>query len=99
VGIRILEERIPVRETVRGACELMGFDPLHIANEGKLVAAVAPGDAEQVLERMRQHPFGERAAVIGEVVEDHPRRLVMTTRIGTTRIIEMLAGELLPRIC
>ncbi|MBN2123315.1 MAG: hydrogenase expression/formation protein HypE, partial [Deltaproteobacteria bacterium] len=99
VGIRIEEEKVPVKETVRAACELMGLDPLYIANEGKVLAAVAPGDADRILERMRRHPLGLRAEIIGEVVEDHPGRTVMKTQIGTSRIVDMLTGELLPRIC
>lgn len=99
VGIRIEEEEIPVRGQVRAACELMGFDPLHVANEGKLVAVVAPGDAEKVLHRMQRNRYGSRARIIGEVVAEHPGKVVMKTSIGTGRIVDMLTGELLPRIC
>jgi len=99
VGIRIEEERIPVREAVRAACELLGFDPLYVANEGKLVVVVPEADAEKVLGKMHQNQYGTRSAIIGEVVAEHPGRVVMTTRLGASRIIDMLVGELLPRIC
>jgi hydrogenase expression/formation protein HypE len=99
VGIEIHERAIPVREDVKGACELLGLDPLYVANEGKLVAIVAPGDAEAVLARMRGHPDGREARIIGEVVAEHPRMVVMRTGIGGTRIVDLLAGEQLPRIC
>ncbi|MFZ7113701.1 MAG: hydrogenase expression/formation protein HypE [Desulfatiglandales bacterium] len=99
VGIRIMEDRIPLRRTVQGACELMGFDPLHVANEGKLVAVVAPQDAEGILEKMRRHEYGTDAVIIGEITGEHPGRVVMETRLGTSRIIDLPAGELLPRIC
>jgi len=99
VGIRIEEETIPINDSVRAACELLGFDPLHVANEGKLVAVVAPHDAVRVLSAMRKSKYGTGAKIIGEVVADHPGRVVMKTRFGTNRIIDMLAGELLPRIC
>ncbi len=99
VSIRIYEDKIPVREEVASACEMLGLDPLYVANEGKLVAAVAPEDVEAVLEQMKKHPYGRGAAVIGEVREENPRRVVMKTGLGTTRIIDMLVGEPLPRIC
>jgi hydrogenase expression/formation protein HypE len=99
IGIRIEEETIPFSDSVRAACELLGFDPLHLANEGKLVAIVAPQDAERVLQAMRKSKYANEARIIGEVVPDHPGRVVMKTRFGTHRIIDMLAGELLPRIC
>ena len=99
VGIRIQEERIPIHPEVEAVCELMGLDPLSVANEGKLVAVVAPGDAEKILHRMHRHEYGRRASIIGEVVSDHPGRVVMKTRLGTSRIVDMPAGELLPRIC
>jgi hydrogenase expression/formation protein HypE len=99
VGIRIYEESIPVREEVFAACEMLGFDPLYVANEGKLVAIVAPEDAERILEAMRQHPYGRDAAIIGEVRGEHPGRVVMKTKLGPSRVIDMLVGDLLPRIC
>lgn len=99
VGIRIEEEKIPLHEGVRGACELLGFDPLYVANEGKLVAIVAADDAQKILARMRKNPYGKEASVIGEVIEEHKGRVVMKTRLGASRIVDMLTGELLPRIC
>jgi hydrogenase expression/formation protein HypE len=99
VGIRIEEESIPILPAVEAVCELMGFDPLYVANEGKLVAVVAPGDAERLAQSMRQNGYGREARIIGEVVADHPGKVVMRTRLGTSRIVDMLTGELLPRIC
>jgi hydrogenase expression/formation protein HypE len=99
VGVRIREDRIPVKPEVAGLCELLGFDPLYLANEGKLIAFVAPADAEAVLQAMRADRCGRDATVIGEVVADHPGKVFMDTRIGGTRIVDMLAGEQLPRIC
>jgi hydrogenase expression/formation protein HypE len=99
VGIRIEEEKIPVRDEVRGACEMLGLDPLYVANEGKLVAMVAPGDAEAVLESMQRTAYGRDASIIGEVQPDHPGRVVMKTGIGASRIVDMLVGDPLPRIC
>jgi hydrogenase expression/formation protein HypE len=99
VGIRIEEDKIPVREEVAAACEMLGLDPLYVANEGKLVAIVAPEAAEAVLNRMRQNIYGQEAAIIGEVREEHPGRVVMKTRLGASRIVDMLVGDLLPRIC
>jgi len=99
VGLRVYEERIPVREAVRAACELLGFDPLYVANEGKLVAIVAPEAAEQVLAAMRHHRYGRDAVLIGEVAAEYPGRVMMKTGLGATRIVDMLVGELLPRIC
>ena len=99
VGIRIEEEGIPINKAVLAACELLGFDPLYVANEGKLVAVVAPSDADKVLARMRQNQYGTEAAIIGEVVNEHPGKVVMKTRLGSSRIVDMPVGELLPRIC
>ncbi|MBZ5542866.1 MAG: hydrogenase expression/formation protein HypE [Acidobacteriia bacterium] len=99
VGMLLDEKAIEVREEVKGACELLGLDPLYVANEGKLVAIVAPEFAERVLAAMRSHPLGERAEVIGTVTESHPGVVAMRTLIGTTRIVDMLAGDQLPRIC
>ena len=99
VGIRIEEEIIPVRDEVRGACEMLGIDPLYVANEGKLVALVHPEDAEAILHKMRQHHYGRDAAIIGEVRSDHPGRVVMKTTLGASRIVDMLVGDPLPRIC
>jgi hydrogenase expression/formation protein HypE len=99
VSIRIDEAQIPVREEVMSACEMLGLDPLHVANEGKLVAMVEPTDADAILARMRRNRYGQEAAIIGEVREENPGRVVMRTRLGTTRIVDMLVGEPLPRIC
>lgn len=98
-GIRVEEQSIPIHPAVEAACELMGFDPLYIANEGKLVAVVAPDHADDILRGMLGHRYGKEARIIGEVVAEHPGRVVMTTRLGTSRIVDMLTGELLPRIC
>jgi hydrogenase expression/formation protein HypE len=98
-GIRLAEDRIPVREAVRSACEMLGLDPLYVANEGKLIAIVAPDKAEEILHIMQQNPYGAESAVIGEVTADHAGRVVLKTRLGASRIIDMLSGELLPRIC
>jgi hydrogenase expression/formation protein HypE len=99
IGIRIYEDRLPVKKAVAGVCELLGFDPLYVANEGKLLAFVPQKHAQAVLATMRAHPLGKEAAVIGECIADHPGRVVMETAIGGTRIVDMLAGEQLPRIC
>jgi hydrogenase expression/formation protein HypE len=99
VGVRIREDRIPVKAEVAGLCELLGLDPLYLANEGKLIAFVAPEDADAVLAAMRQDPYGREAVLIGEATAEHPGKVVMATRIGGTRIVDMLAGEQLPRIC
>jgi len=99
VGIRINEEAIPVREGVKGACELLGYDPLYLANEGKLVAIVAPEAADNALRVIRSDPLGGEAAIIGEVVRDHPRTVVMNTPLGGHRLVDRLSGEMLPRIC
>jgi hydrogenase expression/formation protein HypE len=99
VGIRIFEDAIPLKKAVVAACELLGFDPLYLANEGKLLAFVAREDTDAVLSAIAASPYGTDAAVIGEVVADHAGRVVMETRIGGERIVDMLAGEQLPRIC
>jgi hydrogenase expression/formation protein HypE len=99
VGMLLREQSIPVRESVRGACELLGLDPLYVANEGKLLAIVAPEMAPAVLRQMQQHPLGADAAIIGEVVTDHPGMVLMKTQIGGTRVLDVMFGEQLPRIC
>ncbi|MGM0643674.1 MAG: hydrogenase expression/formation protein HypE [Thermodesulfobacteriota bacterium] len=99
VGIRIKEKDIPMKDSVIGVCELLGFDPLYIANEGKLITVVHREDADEVLGIMRRHEFGADSAIIGEVVSDSPGRVVMETLIGGSRIVDMLTGEQLPRIC
>jgi hydrogenase expression/formation protein HypE len=99
VGIRIEEDKIPVDRAVLAACELLGLDPLHIANEGKLAAVVAREDADAILANMKQNKYGKNAVIIGEVVAEHPGRVVMKTSLGASRIVDMPVGELLPRIC
>lgn len=99
VGIVLQEESIPVREQVQAACEIMGFDPLYVANEGKLLAIVPAGIADEVLAAMKKHKYGEDSRIIGEVVSDNPGKVVMSTGIGGKRIVDMLVGEQLPRIC
>ena len=99
VGMEIDETSIPVREEVRGACEMLGLDPLYVANEGKLVAIVAPEIAGSALRALQSHPLGKEARIVGRVTADHPQMVVMRTALGTTRIVDMLAGDQLPRIC
>lgn len=99
VGMVLDEQQIPVHEPVRGACEMLGLDPLYVANEGKLIAIVQAEDAERVLTAMRSHPLGREASMIGAVTEKHPGTVVMRTAFGTTRIVDMLSGDQLPRIC
>jgi hydrogenase expression/formation protein HypE len=99
VGMLLQEAAIPVAQPVEAACELLGLDPLYVANEGKLVAICAPEDAASLLAAMRSHPLGRQAAVIGEVVHDAHGFVQMTTKLGGRRIVDWLAGEQLPRIC
>ncbi len=99
LGIELREDRIPIAEDVKGACEILGLDPLYVANEGKLLAIVAPSDSARILEIMRVHPLGRHAAVIGEVVANHRGMVTMHTRVGGMRVVDMLSGEQLPRIC
>ena len=99
MGIKIYEENIPLKNEVAGACELLGFDPLYLANEGKLLAFVSAEDTAAALAAMRANCYGKDAAVIGEVVEEHIGKVILETRIGGMRIVDMLAGEQLPRIC
>jgi len=99
VGIAIEESKIPINKAVQAACELLGLDPLYIANEGKLVAVVPPADADAGLAAMKRHKYGKNAAIIGEVVTAHPGRVVMKTVLEASRIVDMPVGELLPRIC
>lgn len=98
-GIELREQSIAIHEGVRGACELLGLDPLYVANEGKLVAIVPAEAAADVVAAMRRHPLGAEAAVIGSVTGSHPGLVTMRTPFGTTRIVDMLAGDQLPRIC
>ncbi len=99
VGIMLDERAIPVREEVAAACELLGLDPLTVANEGKLIAVVAPAVAEDLVTAMRAHPLGQNAAVIGDVIDDAQHFVQMTTSFGGGRIVDWLTGEQLPRIC
>jgi hydrogenase expression/formation protein HypE len=99
VGMVLDERAIPVRESVKGACEVLGLDPLYVANEGKLLAMVVPEMADAVLEQMRRHRLGLDAAIIGEVVETHRGMVLMKTEIGGTRVLDVMFGEQLPRIC
>ena len=99
LGVQIEESSIPLRDEVRSVCELLGFDPLYVANEGKVVVVVAPDDAGRVLDAMRGHPLGRGSALIGEVVESPKGRVGLRTRVGGTRVVDMLTGDQLPRIC
>jgi hydrogenase expression/formation protein HypE len=98
-GMHIDEAALPVLEQVSAACEILGFDPLYVANEGKLIAFVDHASADAALACIRSHPLGREAAIIGSVVPDHPGRVVMRSRIGGSRVVDMLSGEQLPRIC
>jgi hydrogenase expression/formation protein HypE len=99
VGMLLYENQIPVRDEVIGACELLGLDPLYIANEGKLIAIVGSDHSELVLQIMKKNKYGKEAKIIGEVTDDHPGKVLLKTTIGGTRIVDMLTGEQLPRIC
>lgn len=99
VGVDLDEAAIPVRREVRGACELLGLDPLYVANEGKLLAVVPPQDAERVLAVLRRQPLGQDAAIIGTVVREHPGLVVLRSLVGGSRVVSLLTGEQLPRIC
>jgi hydrogenase expression/formation protein HypE len=99
VCIEIQEELIPVREEVKGACEILGLDPLYVANEGKLLAIVAPGFADKLVARMNQNRYGYEACIMGEVKSAPGGIVSMLTGFGGTRIVDMLVGEQLPRIC
>jgi hydrogenase expression/formation protein HypE len=96
----VLDERtIPIRESIKGACEVLGLDPLYVANEGKSLALVVPEMADAVLEQMHRHHLGQNAVVIGEVVDAHRGMVLMKTEIGGTRVLDVMFGEQLPRIC
>lgn len=99
VGMMLHEESIPVRETVRGACEMLGLDPLYVANEGKLLAVVAADIAPQILRRMLSHPLGRESRMIGQVLDGPANMVLMKTSVGGTRVVDTLFGEQLPRIC
>jgi hydrogenase expression/formation protein HypE len=98
-GILVQETAVPLREEVRGACEILGLDPLYVANEGKVIVAVAPEFAEAALNALRAHPLGRHAAAIGQVTGERPGRVVLRTALGAHRVLDMLVGEQLPRIC
>jgi hydrogenase expression/formation protein HypE len=98
-GMVLEEARIPISEEVKGACEILGLDPLYVANEGKLLAIVPAESAPAVLAAMQAHPLGRESAIIGEVTADHVGFVLMRTRIGGSRVVDMLSGEQLPRIC
>ncbi|MFH1051626.1 MAG: hydrogenase expression/formation protein HypE [bacterium] len=98
-GIIIEENKIPITEEVKGVCEILGFDPLYIANEGKVLVFVPPEDTDKVLKAMLAHPLGKESAVIGKVTSENPGMVIMKTSIGSTRIVDMITGEQLPRIC
>ena len=99
VSIELTEEQMPIREAVKGFCEILGLDPLYLANEGKLVCAVPPEQAGAALAAMKAHALGGEAAVIGHATDGRPGRVVMHTVFGGRRIVDMLVGEQLPRIC
>ena len=99
VGIAYTERKLPVPPDVQAACDILGMDPVYIANEGKLVAMVPPAQAEAVLAAMQAHPLGREAVIIGEVTEQHPGVVVSKTGIGGSRVVDMQVGEQLPRIC
>jgi hydrogenase expression/formation protein HypE len=99
VGVRLVERAIPMRLEVHAACEMLGLDPLYVANEGKLIAVVPASEAAHVLEVMRGHPLGKQAADIGEVTAEHPGMVLLRSVIGGERVVQLLAGEQLPRIC
>jgi hydrogenase expression/formation protein HypE len=100
VSIMLVEKDIPIKPEVRGACEMLGFDPLYVANEGKVIIILPEGHAHKVLLALKVHPLGRDAVIIGQVMQpiDSPR-VTMKTVIGGTRIVDMLTGEMLPRIC
>jgi hydrogenase expression/formation protein HypE len=99
VGVKLNEAALPFRREVRAACEMLGLDPLYVANEGKLIAVVPPADVDRLLAVMRSHPLGASAAIIGEVVAQHSGMVVMKSLVGGERVVTLLAGEQLPRIC
>ncbi len=99
IGVKIDEARIPIRPEVHAACEMLGLDPLYVANEGKLMAVVPANDADRLISAMHDHPLGQNAAIIGEIVDEHRGMVIMRSIIGGDRVVTMLAGEQLPRIC
>jgi hydrogenase expression/formation protein HypE len=99
ISIEIDETQTPIGDEVRGFCEILGLDPFYLANEGKIVIVSPPGQAEAVLAAMQAHPLGARGCMIGRVTEGEPGRVTMRTVFGGRRIVDMLVGEQLPRIC
>jgi hydrogenase expression/formation protein HypE len=99
VGVVLNEDALPIRPAVAAACEMLGFDPLYVANEGKLIAIVARDDAEKILRVLRASRYGENATIIGSIVAEPRARVLMQTSLGSTRVVDVLMGELLPRIC
>jgi hydrogenase expression/formation protein HypE len=99
VGIEFDERQVPIRPEVNAACEMLGLDPFYIANEGKLVAILPEEDAQRVLAAMQTHEYGKQAAIIGRVINEHPGLVTAKTTIGGMRVVDVPAGELLPRIC
>ncbi|GAB4476980.1 MAG: hydrogenase expression/formation protein HypE [Anaerolineales bacterium] len=99
LGIEVEESAIPIHETVFSVCEMLGFDPLYMANEGKCLIFVEPQAADRVLEAVRSHKYGMEAVIIGKVVSEHPSKVLLRTTMGSTRLLDMLSGEMLPRIC
>ena len=95
----IIDACLVMNAQVKAACEILGFDPLYVANEGKLIAIVSPRVADAVLDTMRAHPLGRNAAAIGTVVDDHHGRVFLRSSIGGNRVVDMISGEQLPRIC
>lgn len=98
-GVMLNEDMVPVNENVRGMCELLGYDPMYVANEGKVVMVVSNNDADKILKVMQKHPFGKQASIIGSIESEYPGKAWLKTSIGGKRIIDLLAGEQLPRIC
>ncbi|MCR9050357.1 hydrogenase expression/formation protein HypE [Phaeodactylibacter xiamenensis] len=99
LGVNLQQRQLPIDPQVAGACEMLGLDPLYVANEGLFIAVVAAEKADEALAMMREQPYCENAAIIGEVTTDHPRKTVLTSSIGGKRVVNMLTGEQLPRIC
>ena len=99
VGIRIYEEKLPIRETVYVSCEMLGLDPLEIANEGKAVIGVRPECADAVLEILKRHPYGKDAAIIGEVTDEKPGKVILVSELGSTRYVDVPTGDPIPRVC
>src|SRR5262249_29998036 len=99
VGVEVVESTIPMHPEVKGMCEILGLDPLYLANEGKIACIVAPEAVDAALSSLTRHPLGTTASVIGRIVDDHPGRVVMETIFGAKRVVDMLVGDQLPRIC